>query len=164
MTRALTFICLITFIACNNASNGKVDEPIDTNTGDSTVMKIQIPGSKCYRSITGKDTFNLKVETFPNVVTGSLTYNFFEKDKSSGELEGYLLGDTLVANYSFMSEGQRSVRQVVFLIKDGEATEGYGDMEEKEGGVVFKDFRKVDFSKGLVLKEVSCVENEQPVE
>ena len=42
--------------------------------------KIMIPASSCYFSITGKDTVTLKVEIFPKVVTGKLSYKFYEKN------------------------------------------------------------------------------------
>ena len=74
----------------------------------------------------------MKVEVFENVVTGTLSYKFYQKDSNKGEFEGTLKGDTLLADYTFMSEGTQSVRQVVFLIKGETAIEGYGDIEEKD--------------------------------
>jgi len=118
-----------------------------------------IPSSSCYLSITGKDTVFLKTEIFPNVVTGVLSYKFHEKDNNKGEIDGKLSGDTLVADYRFMSEGKQSTRQVIFLIKDSVATEGYGNMEEKDGKMTFKDVRNVSFGKGLILKKIPCEEN-----
>jgi hypothetical protein len=117
-----------------------------------------IPSSSCYFSTTGKDTVKLKVEVFPNVVTGRLSYNLYQKDSNKGEFEGYLHGDTLLADYKFMSEGKLSTRQVIFLIKDNIATEGYGDMEEKDGKMVFKNTNDITFGKGLVLRKVDCGE------
>jgi hypothetical protein len=65
-------------------------------------------------------------------------------------------GDTLVADYTFMSEGKSSVRQVVFMVKDSIVTEGYGPQEEKDGKMIFKDLGKVDFSKGTKLQRIQC--------
>jgi hypothetical protein len=58
-------------------------------------------------------------------------FKFYEKDSNKGVIDGKLNGDTLLADYKFMSEGIQSTRQVIFLIKDSNATEGYGPMEEK---------------------------------
>ena len=93
-----------------------------------------------------------------NVVTGKLSYKFYEKDSNKGEIVGKLNGDTLLADYKFMSEGQLSTRQVVFLIKNNVAKEGYGKMEEKNGMIVFKDMRGVSFETGLALNKVECGE------
>jgi len=92
------------------------------------------------------------------VVTGKLSYQFFDKDSNIGEFDGRLYGDTLLADYKFMSEGKLSTRQVILLIKDSVATEGYGDMEEKEGKMVFKNTNDITFGKGLILKMVECGE------
>jgi len=115
-----------------------------------------IPNTVCYSGFIGKDTVFLKTEIFPNVVIGNLVYKFHEKDSNKGDIDGVLKNDTLVADYKFFSEGQSSVRQVAFLIKDSTATEGYGPMEEKEGNMLFKNVNEIDYGKGFILKKVPC--------
>ena len=145
----------IVIMSCNEQK--KSTEAIAAqDTSKAGEMKIMIPSSTCYANETGKDTVLLKVEVFPNVVTGRITYKIFEKDSNKGDFDGRLHGDTLLADYTFMSEGKSSVRQVAFLLKDGTATEGYGDMEEKDGKMIFKDTQKLDFSKSQVLKKTDC--------
>jgi len=148
----------ITAASCNNKPIQSPEANKMKDTSKVIENKIMIPTSTCYSSVTGKDTFKLKVEVFPNVVTGKLSYNFYEKDSKKGEFDGQLHGDTLLADYKFMSEGKLSARQVIFLIKDNIATEGYGNMEEKEGKMVFKNIKDVTFGKGLILKKVECGE------
>lgn len=147
----------ILIISCNQATT-KTEATATEDTPNQIENKIMIPSSACYSSIMGKDTFKLKVEVFPNVVTGKLSYQFFDKDSNKGQFNGHLHGDTLLADYKFMSEGKLSTRQVIFLIKDSVATEGYGDMEEKEGKMVFKDVSKVTFGKGLTFVKTECGE------
>ena len=96
------------------------------------------------------------MEGSANVVTGKLSYKFYEKDSNIGEFKGQLKGDTLLADYKFMSEGQVSTRQVIFLIKNNVAKEGYGDMEEKNGKMVFKNRKSISFATGLILNKVEC--------
>ena len=105
-----------------------------------------IPESACYSYIKNKDTVLLKIEKSPSVVTGSLVYSLYEKDRNTGEIDGKFRGDTLIANYNFMSEATKSTRRVVFIITDSSATEGYGDPEH------------ADFSSGLKLSRIPCVE------
>lgn len=154
----LVYTALLAFMACNESASNTNPSNTDSATvgADTGKMTIQIPRSDCYKFANANDTITLKVETFPNVVTGLLNYTLKEKDKNRGEIDGVLRGDTLVADYSFMSEGTRSVRQVVFLIKDDVATEGYGAMSEKEGKMVFDNVATVDFSKGTKLNKVDC--------
>lgn len=161
MKKLLSLSCLfaISVLSCNTSTRQEGNQNNTTPpSSDSTVAAIQIPNTKCYREISGRDTITLKIEKFPNVITGNLTYSFHEKDKNTGEIEGKLMGDTLIADYSFLSEGRRSVRQVAFLLKDSIVVEGYGDMEEKGGRMLFKNINKIDFSKGTQLSEISCIE------
>ena len=148
---------LFIFAACNDDSRNDKKHN-GTVIGDSTVATIQIPRSDCYISVSGKDTFGLKIEVFPNVVTGVLRYDFHEKDKSAGELDGKLTGDTLFAEYRFMSEGTRSIRQVAFLVKDSIVTEGTGEMIEKDGKMMFKSPANLDFTKGIKYRKVPCLD------
>ena len=154
----ILFLAAITIASCNNEPKKSTKTVTARDTLKTVENKIMIPASSCYSSTTDKDTFLLKVEVFPNVVTGKLSYNFYEKDTNKGEFDGQLYGDTLLADYKFMSEGKLSTRQVIFLIKNNLATEGYGNMEEKNGKMVFKDLKGVSFGKGLTLKKVECGE------
>ena len=151
-------LAAIMIASCNNEPKKSTEIPTVEDTVKTVENKIMIPASSCYTSITGKDTVTLKVEIFPNVVTGKLLYKFYQKDSNKGEFDGQLHGDTLLADYKFMSEGKLSTRQVIFLIKNNVAREGYGKMEEKNGKMVFKDMKGVSFETGLALNKVECGE------
>lgn len=147
---------LIFIVACNTTTTDNSEVKKDSFDTSSTPMTIQVPNTRCFSSVKGKDTVYLKLEKFPNVVTGDLSYKLYEKDSNNGTIDGKMNGDTLIAEYTFMSEGQQSIRQVAFLIKDSIATEGYTDAEDKDGKMVFKNTAALDFSKGLQLKEIAC--------
>jgi hypothetical protein len=156
--RYLLVLFFVTFLlSCGEETKQTEESTSSTDTAKSVPdMKAQIPDMFCYSYTKGRDTVKLKVEKFPNVVTGALVYDFFQKDGSRGEIDGVLRGDTLVAEYRFLSEGQSSIRQVVFLIKDSSAIEGYGDLEEKDGKMIFKNISTANFSKGTKLTRVNC--------
>ncbi|WP_143019702.1 hypothetical protein [Niabella drilacis] len=144
-------------VACNNPQ-----QEAAALSADSSAHKeenhVMIPAATCYTSQSGRDTFFLKTEVFPNVVTGTLSYHFYEKDKNQGTIEGRLSGDTLIADYTFVSEGKSSLREVAFLLGDSTATEGYGPMEEKNGKLAFKNRDSISFTGGR-LHKTSCIEN-----
>lgn len=144
------FVLIIT-IACNN---GK--QSTKTGTTNTDEMKVMIPAQTCYTGYLMKDTILLKVERFPNVVTGVLEYRFYEKDRSKGELDGKIYGDTLVANYTFSSEGKKSIRQVAFLLKNDLAIEGLGEMEDRNGKMIFKNLNEIKFDGILTLHKTNC--------
>ncbi|MCD8539739.1 MAG: hypothetical protein LRY55_08195 [Leadbetterella sp.] len=147
----LLFLSLAVF-ACNNASKESSGSDADT----TEEIKVMIPAQTCYLGIIGRDSIFLKTERFPNVVTGMLEFKHYEKDRSTGEIDGILKGDTLVADYRFTSEGIQSVEQVIFLLQGDTAVEGYGDKEEKDGKMVFKDLTKITFDKSVILNKTAC--------
>ena len=68
-----------------------------------------------------------------------------------------MIGDTLFADYTFSSEGQSSVREIVMIKKGNDLIEGFGNVEENDGKTKFTDRSKLKFKKGLVFKKVNCL-------
>lgn len=110
----------------------------------------------CYRYINNKDSVAMNISINDNTVTGELEYYFYEKDSNSGTVRGTIKGDTLFADYSFISEGTGSVREVAFLKKGSNWVEGFGDMKENNGKMIFTDKSTLQFNGNIVLTEVRC--------
>lgn len=151
-----TLITLLLF-SCNTSKKQHQEDAKSPNHE----AKIMIPQSNCFVSISGKDSIWLKIEAFPNVATGMLHYQFYEKDISKGTLEGKIVNNIFYGDYSYHSEGMQSVREVAFLLSDSTATEGFGEMVEQNGKMKFKDSTKIDFSKGIKFHRIDCVQNEK---
>lgn len=153
--RVLVVIFLIfAFTACKEEENEPL--PIPTVQEEMVANESQIV---CYQGIVKKDTFNLSFQIDSNQkVSGELAYLFFGKDKNNGTIAGQMFGDTLKANYTFMSEGLKNVREVVFLRKGKILIEAYGDVSETEGETKFKDPKKMYFDSATVLSEIECPE------
>lgn len=150
MKKLLAFTCLLVIFACK-----KEPKPIVP----PKPVAVEAPVShECYRGILDKDTITMILELRGNEVTsGQLHYNFFEKDDNQGELTGLIVGDTLKAAYTFMSEGAATVREVAFLKKGKNYLEGYGEViDDNHGNVSFKDTKKLRFDGKLVLKKIYC--------
>ncbi|MET0758780.1 MAG: hypothetical protein ABWZ56_00045 [Flavobacterium sp.] len=112
---------------------------------------------ECYQGILKKDTISMTLNLNGNQVSsGKLSYKFFEKDSNEGTLSGELKGDTLIADYTFMSEGTTSVRQVAFLKKGNTYIEGYGDIIDDNGKVRFKNTKQLNFDSKTILSKVDC--------
>lgn len=149
---------LVTAISCGNNNvqeNTSATNTDSTNNTDSLVAASAQPAPSCYQYIHGKDTVLLSISGEAITVTGLLSYNYYQKDKSSGDIQGNMYGDTLIADYTFQSEGTTSVREVAFLKKDSSFVEGYGDVEEKDGKMVFKNRNTIQFT-GKPLKIAEC--------
>ena len=114
-------------------------------------------GPQCYAYRTETDTVRLTLQnTQPTTVTGQLTYRYFEKDRNQGTIRGTMHGDTLLADYTFQSEGRQSVREVAFLRRDIGFVEGYGPVTELPGKTVFKLPRTLHFDAKYTLLPVPC--------
>jgi hypothetical protein len=152
--RYFFFLAVILFTACNS------NEDTSKQTANGTDKRAKAPepivASNCYMGTNNRDTVLLNLTTIDKKIAGNLQYNFFEKDKNNGTFSGEMHGDTLLADYVFVAEGRTSTRQIIFLKKGNELVEGYAAMEEKENKVVFKNINTVDFSRGIVLKQVTC--------
>lgn len=85
----------------------------------------KIPVKMCYLYASKTDTISLNIQKLDETISGSLIYMLKEKDINRGQISGTMKGDTLFAEYAFMSEGENSVRPVMFLKKDNQLIEGY---------------------------------------
>lgn len=112
--------------------------------------------NECYQLAKGKDTISASLTIDGENVSGNLIYNFYEKDKNTGSILGTIKGDTLLADYTFQSEGQESVREVIFLRKNKTLTEGYGESKQEGNKSVFLNPKIIQFKSITVLKEVPC--------
>ncbi|CAN5707571.1 hypothetical protein BH10BAC2_BH10BAC2_46930 [soil metagenome] len=155
MKRMILFLA-VPFImaACNNATQentNKTDTAVETSASENI---IKVPGRICFHAIIQRDTIRVELFIKDSLVNGNLVYNFFEKDDNKGAFSGKISGDIIKADYTFLSEGTASVREVMFRLKDNTLTEGYGDMEEKDNRSVFKDPSRVQFTQ--LYNSIDC--------
>jgi hypothetical protein len=144
--KILIFLCAASFIvSCNSEQAPKVNTP--PTHADSLV---------CYRYIKKADTVTLKTIDVNGFVTGTLVYNLYQKDKYSGTIQGQMKGELLIADFSFFSEGVKSVRQVAFKKKGKNLIEGYGETEDKNGKATFKNIDSLNFAHSILLLKTDC--------
>jgi len=110
----------------------------------------------CYRYIANNDTVSLYLDFAGNRVDGTLFYNLYEKDKNEGTIIGEIKGDTIIAEYTFLSEGVTSASEVVFLKRNNHLIQGFGETTTVEGKQVFKKRSTLDFNDSLVLTATEC--------
>ncbi|MES2830262.1 MAG: hypothetical protein V4687_19030 [Bacteroidota bacterium] len=159
--RNFLFACLSTVMfvsSCNSdkKTNSTTDSSAMVATDTMSTLPADTALGNCYAYIKNRDTASLKLQVAGEEVTGDLSYKLFEKDSNKGKLAGELKGDTIIAEYTFDSEGMRSVREIVFLHKDGKLIEGFGDVEQKGLKTVFKNRAALRFDTGLVFDKADC--------
>ncbi|MCP2026084.1 hypothetical protein L1276_001224 [Flavobacterium sp. HSC-32F16] len=152
---AISTLILTVLISCKKATE---TEPIQITPSPPKEAQIVEPaGDQCY-SWTSKGSV---IEMSFNVnshqeVNGKLSINIVGKDKNEGTLIGNMKGDTLIADYTFNSEGVSSVREVAFLQRENTFIEGYGDVVTANDKVTFKDKTKLKFDPKNTLTKVDC--------
>ena len=101
--------------------------------------------AQCFTWSIGENTAMARLSIEGTQVKGTLEYDFAEKDDKKGKLNGTLSNDIIMAEYTFMSEGQESVMEVVFKLQGNKLIQGNAEMEEQGGKLVFKDGVKLSF-------------------
>ncbi|MWB96649.1 hypothetical protein GON26_19980 [Flavobacterium sp. GA093] len=153
-------VLLLAAIICSFASckkNTTAPEIIPSAPKEAEI--VEPAGNQCYASTRDSSIVSLSFNVNSHQeVNGKLDYNLYGKDKNEGTIIGNMKGDTLIADYTFMSEGVSSVREVAFLQKDGAFIMGYGDVVESNKKVVFKDKTKLKFDADNTLVKVDCKE------
>lgn len=135
---------LLSLAACHEQSTQATQGPTATT------------GPQCYAHLTATDTIRLTLQTTQPTVTGQLTYHYYEKDRNQGTISGTMHGDTLLADYTFQSEGTTSVRQVAFLRRDIGFIEGFGPVAERGGKMVFEKLGALQYDAKYTLLPVAC--------
>ena len=135
-------------IACNNSTGNKTADDKSINDSAATV-------SQCYSYMQNKDTIHLNITITGNTFTGHMLYQLKEKDRNDGTLHGTIHGDTLIADYTFSSEGMTSVRQVAFLKLQNNLKEGFGELKLNDNQWVFTNPHALQFT-GFELISTLC--------
>lgn len=151
-------ICILV-VACNpkstdQSTNGTKESPGDAVNNDKPAS--QGNETECFRYFGNKDSVYLQLSEVYGMMTGMLLIKNDQKDKNLGTLQGKMIGDILLAEYSFKSEGKVSVRQVAFRKKGDDYIEGFGDVQDVNGKTLFKDPKTLKFDESRVYAKVPC--------
>ncbi|WP_286779113.1 MULTISPECIES: hypothetical protein [Sphingobacterium] len=152
------FIALLCCAGCHQEQKKQVTSTKRNDTVQTTQPLDTagfFSGKSTYQYLKNGDTISLSITVDGEKVQGDLSYAWKEKDRNSGHIDGVLKGDILTADYTFSSEGQESVRQVIFKLSKARAMEGYGAMEEKAGKMSFVDLKKIAFDEKFALENVT---------
>lgn len=112
------FLMVLWFAGCSNSDRNNRHQEEQKNKQEKQVESLERGGRSCYFYATDRDTVYLLLHpVVGDKIKGSLSYNFFERGGNIGYIQGEMRGDTLLANYTLLSEGQVSDREVVFYYK-----------------------------------------------
>lgn len=146
----------ILLAACTSRDNKPAENIQQTKPDTFQNIPAKPSPAKCYRYASASDTISLTVIHLDSFVTGTLSYRLKEKDKNDGAIQGKMADGLLIADYTFMSEGITSVRQVVFKTDGGSVMEGYGPTVTQNDKVYFKDIKSLKYDTKMKLEEYTC--------
>jgi hypothetical protein len=112
----------------------------------------------CYISKLNKDVYTLKIDSQNGQdIEGSLNYKNFEKDSSSGSLNGTYKNGIIVGDYTFDSEGMHSIRQVTFKKVPTGFVQGFGPVTVVDNRESFKDLNDISYNTpSIFVASPSC--------
>lgn len=158
MHKIFSAFVMIAAVSCTGTEK-KVSEDTARATSDSTdpvpgpFKDISVDG--CYMQILQRDTFVASLQEQEGLVHGKMSFNNYEKDKSSGTVSGRLEADILKLYYTFASEGTTSVMELYFKYRDGNLIRGIGDMNTRGDTAFFVNPAQITYS-GDEFKKISC--------
>jgi hypothetical protein len=157
MKRYLALLCPFVMITFSCGPGDQKDSGGHADNRTEPGMKTGLAsGSYEYCFVTADDTAILSVRVSEDGVDGSLLLQYFGKDRNDGKLENaYFRKDTLFADYRFWSEGGQSLREVMFLVNDDVAREGYGPVKVTGDKQVFVSHKGVAFN-GPAMSADGC--------
>ena len=154
--RVSLVISLIIAFGCQQAPETKKENSTPVVEAKKAVSGLE-PGSYRFCFVTNDDTALLTIHVGEDgVVAGNYMNQFMGQDRCDGDLENaYFKGDTLIADYKYWSGGVRSLREIRFLIRNGQAREAFGDVEGHGDKFVYKNPSKL-FYEGPLLSIATC--------
>jgi len=156
MRTYLLMISLAMMAACEDRSenrNSQTDSIVVTAPAKPADDAGPVAG--CYMGVLGRDTFAASLQQNGNIITGTLSFDNYEKDGSKGTVKGELRDNVLKLHYSFASEGMNSVMEVYFKEQDGSLVRGIGEMNTRGDTAYFVDPASIKYD-GSSLKKIDC--------
>ena len=154
MLRLSSFVLFVFVLSsCNNQES--VNTTIDTtttpgvsNTENNTSETPNIAG--CYLRALQRDTLAASLQQNGNIITGKLTFDNYQKDGSTGTVEGLIENGVVKLVYRFQSEGMNSISELYFKIAGDKLIHGYGNVEVKGDSAFFPDPANISYKDSLL--------------
>lgn len=95
----------------------------------------------------------IKLQLIKKKASRTIEYALAKKDRNTGTFEGTFENNILIADYTFQSEGKKSVRQIAFQLQDDQLVEGCGELTAE--GTKFIDISKIRFNSIMPLTKTN---------
>jgi len=140
-------VLILSLGSCNSSTKDSESDSKKFSKQDWTATEL----AGQYSFEENGDTIRLDLKNQNDTLVGPLNYNFEEKDLNTGIFRGVVKDSLLVGQYNFMSEGVNSIRETVFGIVPEGLIEGFGEIEDKDTIIVFRNIDSLRFDHGMIL-------------
>lgn len=154
----LIIVCLI-LAACNNqgkVADGDNADSIAVADTHASPVHADTAIAGCYSQIMKKDTATLQLQVKGDNITGTLSYQYFQKDHNDGTFKADLDNDILYGWYLFRSEGIVSVRQVAWKVHGDQLWPAIGEMIERNDTSYYKNMDQLRYDSVRPFMRVPC--------
>ena len=155
-------------VGCNQTDNTSIStsdsteqtvsskEEVDT-TGNASIGNVNVKDySGCYIRVLNRDTLTASLQQSGNNITGKLTFDNYQKDGSTGKVEGTVEDGIMKLIYSFQSEGMNSVMEVYFKADGNSLIRGIGEIKVKGDTAMYANPASINYPSGEKLDKVAC--------
>jgi hypothetical protein len=151
----IVLVVVIISLSCNkkleNTDISDVNEDSQVvNSINSDI--VEIPES-CYFDDLKNDSIYLHINNNIGTITGKLRYKNGKKEKTTGDVMGFIDGDTLKLDYMFTENGVQTSKEIWFLNKNEKLVEGIGNHDEFGS---YSNPKKIVFEGGHSLESANC--------
>ncbi len=153
----VAFLSLLFLTAACNDEAKTSDAKLNVDTLNTKALVSDTLPAGCYSQLMGRDTAALQIETKGTHVTGSLSYNIFEKDRNDGTIQADQDGNIIKGWYLFKSEGIISVREVAWQLHGDELWPALGEVTQRNDTTLFASPGQLKFDSTRPFKKVACV-------
>jgi hypothetical protein len=159
MQQIVKCVIILTAIAaaCNNESTTGQEATKDSIVQTQPPVIADTTISGCYSSIVNRDTASLQLQRKGTMVTGSLSYNLYQKDRNDGTFHGEVSNGLLTGWYLFRSEGVMSVRQEIWKIGNDRLWPAQGQVVVRNDTTLFTNPEKLSFDTSRAFMKVQCI-------
>jgi hypothetical protein len=154
--KGLSVVCMMA-VACNNESTTGQETKQDSMVTVNPVVVADTSISGCYSLIAKRDTASLQLQRKGTTLTGSLSYNLYEKDRNDGTFTGEVSNGLLTGWYLFRSEGIMSVRQEIWKIGTDRLWPAQGQVVVRNDTMMFTNPEKLSFDTSRAFVKVQCI-------
>ncbi len=156
MKRHLLVFLIFLWAACNNDSvNTTAEKKGSTQPGQVLPVSTE-DFSGCYRKVLQRDTILLQIQQSGDSVSGTMSFDNYQKDSSSGTVKGSVQKDTIVLWYNFFSEGMHSVMEIILKKTEDGLVRAVGPIESRGDTALFRNHNELKFDPQQTLKKIVC--------